>query len=238
MIEYFISFAGGVLSVVSPCVIPVLPAIFATSEGKWSSGFLIVTGMVFSFGILGFIFGFIGTFSYFKYISYVILAIFGLILLSDSFYSKFAHVSSNISSGSSMAILKMRGSSQKGIFKLISSFILGLSLGAVWSPCIGPLLGVILGLISLSANPFNGFFIMLSYGFGMASAISIFLMFGNKLAGERLVKKESTIRKFSGFLILFFLLTIITGIFDSLEIYLAEKMRFIEIIFQEFLLQF
>ncbi len=214
MIEYFISFIGGVFSVFSPCILPVLPVIFATAEGKWWKSILVVTGLVFSFGILGLIFGILG--SVFSYLSLVILFIFGLVLLFDFRISQTDALSNFF--GRRM----MRNSASS-----LYPFILGMSLGAVWSPCIGPILGAIIGLVAVSGSAVSGFFLMICYALGMAFVIAIILLTGSKLSG-RLIENQSMVNRIFGAIILIFLFLMISGVLDSFELFLSVKLESFE----------
>jgi|Deesub1362B_J571_1020462.scaffolds.fasta_scaffold00228_19 cytochrome c-type biogenesis protein len=211
MIEYVVSFIGGVLSVFSPCILPVLPVIFATSEGSWWKSILVVMGLVLSFGILGLIFGILG--SAFSYVSFIILFIFGLILLFDVKISQTADLSNYIGR-------KMIRSSASSFYP----FILGMSLGAVWSPCIGPILGAIIGLVAVSGSAVSGFLLMICYALGMALVISAILLTGSRVSG-RWVENQSMVNRIFGAIILVFLFLMISGILDSFELFLSTKLE-------------
>ncbi len=217
MIEYLISFIGGVFSVFSPCILPVLPVIFATAEGKWWRGILVVTGLVFSFGILGLVFGVLG--SIFSYASFAILFIFGLVLLFDIRISQMAGLSSYVGR-------KMIRNSASSFYP----FILGMSLGAVWSPCIGPVLGAIVALVAVSGSAVSGLFLMICYALGMAFVIAIILLTGSRLSGRfsGLVENQSAVNRIFGAIILIFLFLTISGVLDSFEVFLSLKLKPLE----------
>jgi cytochrome c-type biogenesis protein len=215
MIEYLISFLGGIFSVFSPCILPVLPLIFATAEGRWWKSVLVVLGMIFSFGILGIVFGVLGSLSGINFIAILVLFLFGVILLLDLRLPRIDSLSGLLGK----RIVKNSASS-------LYPFILGMSLGVVWSPCIGPVLGAIVALVTLSGSVFSGFFLMLSYAFGISFVVSIMLLTGSRFSSN-LVRTQPVNRIFGG-IILLFLFLMVSGTLDSFEIFLAAKLEFFE----------
>jgi cytochrome c-type biogenesis protein len=214
MIEYLISFLGGIFSVFSPCILPVLPLIFATAEGRWWKSVLVVFGMIFSFGVLGIVFGVLGSFSGIDLIAILILFFFGIILLLDLRLP-------GVDSLSGFLGNKIVRNSASSFYP----FILGMSLGVVWSPCIGPILGAVIGLVAISGSAFSGFFLMLSYAFGISFAVSVMLLAGSKFSSNF---EKIQINRIFGGIILLFLFLILSGTLDILEIFLASKLESFE----------
>ncbi|MBO8182808.1 MAG: cytochrome c biogenesis protein CcdA [Archaeoglobus sp.] len=210
---YLISFAGGVLSVFSPCILPVLPVILATAEGKWWRSILVVIGLVFSFGVLGLVFGILGSIKIVSYIAFVVLFIFGIMLVFDLQVSQFDILSGFFGR-------KMVKASTSSFYP----FVLGMSLGVIWSPCIGPILGAVIGLVAVSGSALGGTLLMLSYAFGMAVAISAILIAGSRFSGK-LIENQTTINRIFGAVILTFLFLMLSGILDFLEILLIQRLE-------------
>jgi len=217
MIEYLISFIGGFFSVFSPCILPVLPVIFATAEGKWWKSVLVVIGLVFSFGILGLFFGVLGSLGAVRYLAFFVLFVFALVLLFDLRIPRMDSLSGILGK-------KLVKSSTTPLYP----FFLGMSLGAIWSPCIGPILGAIVGLVSLSGSAFAGLLIMLSYAAGMAITIALLLFTGSKLS-DRFMENQKLIKRIFGGIVLVFLFLMISGILDSFEVFLVERLEAFEI---------
>jgi cytochrome c biogenesis protein CcdA len=221
MIEFILSFIGGIISVLSPCIIPVLPIIFATSEGDWVRSFFVVLGMVTSFGILGLVLGILGSIFFLKYAAFAVLLILGLALLFN-YTPEFRLVEMN----------RLFSYSKLSVYP----FLLGISLGAVWAPCIGPILGAIIALATINASPLSGFLIMITYGAGMSS-MTAFILFSGKKSGlfRKFSENQKTLNRIFGATILLILFLMVTGILDSFELFLIEKLGFFEEIFASYL---
>lgn len=154
------AFGAGILSVLSPCILPLLPAVLATSAGKNKLRPLaIVLGVSISFTIMGIVssaFGAIFT-AYteqLKIIAEILILIMGFALLLDislfNAFSKFPLLGKMNEEGS------------------ISGFLLGLSLGVLWIPCVGPILGSILTMVALEGDAATGALTLSIYSLGFA----------------------------------------------------------------------
>jgi cytochrome c biogenesis protein CcdA len=136
-----LGFAAGVLSILSPCVLPLVPLVLASaaSAHRWGMAAL-ATGLVVSFVAIGLFVATIGfslglTGDVFRTISAVMLMLLGLTLLSDALQARFALAVGGIgNAGNSL-------SSRLAVGGLPGQFLVGLLLGAIWSPCVGPTLG-------------------------------------------------------------------------------------------------
>jgi len=203
--EYLIAFIAGVVSIISPCVLPLLPIVFAASSGRHSRVFIIMLGIFISFGAFGVFFGFLGTLNYFKYLAYAFLLAFGIILISDNAKEKFSIFASRLISSKLVAINNA------------SPFIFGLALGLVWSPCIGPFLGSILSYAAIIGNPVKGFVMLMFYALGLATTTAIILKLGKKALKEKISKKGEILSKIAGWIIILYVVLMITGMLGELE---------------------
>lgn len=167
-----ISFAAGVLSAFSPCVIPVLTIAATTYLGRRNIA-AILAGMVASFSALAtittFVAGWAGgvTRTALYGVGGVMLVAMGLLLVVERLNRSFAMWASRLQS---TAFKTARG--RGGVFGDVA---LGLSLGAVWMPCIAPILGTVvvanIMLSALSGNAFAVFATTLTYALGLAAVI-------------------------------------------------------------------
>jgi len=136
-----LAFVAGTLSILSPCVLPILPIVLGTaaSEQKWGPVALAI-GLSVSFVAIGM---FVATIGYaigldadlFRYMTAVLIVAIGLILMLPEFQAQLAVASGPIANWADTHFGSVRGSGAS------SQFWAGLLLGAVWSPCIGPTLG-------------------------------------------------------------------------------------------------
>src|SRR5260370_19588439 len=134
-------FSAGVLSSLSPCVLPILPIVLgaAVARHRWGPAAL-AAGVALSFTGIGLFIATVG-FSLglddgvFRAVGALVLLGFGLVLLLPSLQDRFSFAANRFSSA--MAPVSA-GVSGKGLW---GQFLLGLTLGLVWSLCVGPTLG-------------------------------------------------------------------------------------------------
>ncbi len=134
-------FLAGVMSTLSPCVLPILPLVLgpAIATHRWGL-YALTAGLVVSFATVGLFVATIG-FSIgldgevFRTASAVMLALVGVVLLSGALQQRFATATSGVSNIGSRLMDRVTPSGLGG------QFLLGVLLGAVWSPCVGPTLG-------------------------------------------------------------------------------------------------
>lgn len=147
--EFVFAYAAGLLTLINPCVLPVLPIVLGTALQAGRHGPLaIAAGMSLSFVVLGM---FVATAGYavgldeqrVADIGAVLMVGFGLVLLVPRFSAGFATATAGLATRADSG---MDGIDRTG---LRGQFLGGVLLGAVWSPCIGPTLG---GAISMAAQ--------------------------------------------------------------------------------------
>ena len=155
--------AGG-LSILSPCVLPLIPLVLGTAASKGRSGpLLLAAGLVLSFvtigmfvSLIGFSIGLDGAF--FRKISALMLLVVGLVLAVPMLARRFAVAAGPVGNWMDGNL----GGSDT------SQFGVGLLLGAVWSPCTGPTLGAAALLAAQGQNLGQVALTMIAFGFGVA----------------------------------------------------------------------
>ncbi len=138
-------FVAGLLSTLSPCVLPLLPLVLgpAAAAHRWGAAAL-AAGVVLSFVAVGLFVATVG-FSigldgeWFRRVSAVLLAVMGVVLLSGTLQARFAAAGGGVSDWGSRAMARLQPAGRLG--GLGGQFAMGLLVGAVWSPCVGPTLG-------------------------------------------------------------------------------------------------
>ncbi len=155
----FLTIIAGVISVASPCVLPVLPIIVTgTTDDHKYRPLLIVLGLSIAFismGIVSTLLGaFIaGKFLYLEKTAGIIIILFGILMLFD------------INVFKKITFLNQLQSNSKGNF---SGLFLGLTLGLIWIPCIGPVLSGVLTLVASQMNLVNGIILLTFYSLGFS----------------------------------------------------------------------
>src|SRR5215831_21404685 len=135
-----LALAAGMLSVLSPCVLPILPIVLgaAASERKWGPVALAI-GLSISFVAIGL---FVATVGFavgldagvFRYVAAVLMLAVGLVLMLPGFQAQLAVASGPIANWADARFSGVRSGAS-------GQFWVGVLLGAVWSPCVGPTLG-------------------------------------------------------------------------------------------------
>ena len=163
---YGIGFAAGSLSILSPCVLPLLPILIATAASAHRRGPLaLAAGLTLSFAVLGVLLaGAVASQGFdqalFRNIAAVMLLGFGVLLLSAGLQERFAVAAAGIS-GAGQGIL-----ARVPLDGLFGQFLLGLLLGLVWIPCVGPTLGATLTLASQGQQLSQVMLVMALFGLG------------------------------------------------------------------------
>jgi cytochrome c-type biogenesis protein len=167
-----LGFLAGILSIFSPCVLPLLPLVFgaAAATHRWGIAAL-AAGLVTGFVAIGLFIGAIG-FSIgldeavFRAASAVVLAVFGLVLLSGALQARFAMATAGIGDASNRLMARVAPSGAAS--GLGGQLLLGLALGGVWSPCVGPTLGAASVLASQGKELASVAGVMIAFGLGTA----------------------------------------------------------------------
>ncbi len=162
------AFLAGVLSTLSPCVLPLLPIVLGTAVGEHRLGpAALAGGLALSFVAIGL---FIATIGYgigldtgfFRNLAALLLIAIGVVLVIPQLQTQFATAAAPISGWTEARF----GSFSTGGLK--GQFALGLLLGAVWSPCVGPTLGAASLLASQGKDLAQVGLVMTAFGVGAA----------------------------------------------------------------------
>ncbi|GGF06633.1 cytochrome C biogenesis protein CcdA [Aliidongia dinghuensis] len=167
------SFLAGVLSTLSPCVLPLLPIVLGGAVAAHRFGMVALTaGLVLSFtGIglfvatVGFSIGLDG--AVFRDASAVLLAGLGIVLLSGSLQQRFALATAGLGNEANGLMARVAPSGLGG------QLAIGVILGAVWSPCVGPTLGAASVLAAQGRDLGSVALVMMAFGLGTAVPLVI-----------------------------------------------------------------
>lgn len=210
MIEFGISsillaVGAGLASVMSPCVLPVIPIIMAGSESDDRlRPMIVVTGLSLSFmtmGAISSLFGslLIGKTRYIEIAGAVVIVIMGLMVMLDmSVFKRFYQLSS----------INVKGEGRVG------GLILGMALGVVWVPCVGPFLSSTLTMVATNGQLASGITLLGFYSLGLAIPMLILgyssQLLQNKVKG--MLKHETILRYVTGgILVAFGMYSIMAG---------------------------
>ncbi|MDQ2089877.1 cytochrome c biogenesis CcdA family protein [Marimonas arenosa] len=169
--ELLFGYAAGLLTLINPCVLPVLPIVLASAlqVSRWGPAAL-AAGMSLSFVALGFAVAAFGRAlgldeQMIAQAGAVLMIGFGLVLMVPRFGAIFATATAGVSAG---ADAQMDGLDRHS---LSGQLLGGVLLGAVWSPCVGPTLGGAISMASQGQSLAWAFAIMVSFALGVSSVI-------------------------------------------------------------------
>jgi cytochrome c biogenesis protein CcdA/thiol-disulfide isomerase/thioredoxin len=211
MLIYLLAFVGGVLTILSPCILPVLPFVFARADQPFRrSGLPLLTGMALTFSLVAIAAAFGGHWVVRlnqggRYAAMIIFLVLGATLLFPSLAE--ALTRPLVRAGS-----RLQGgpSTESSIGK---SFVLGISTGLLWAPCAGPILGLILTGAALQGPGAHSSFLLVSFALGAATSLGIALFAGNKVfsALKRSLSFEVWIRRALGVAVIMGVIAIALG---------------------------
>lgn len=216
------AFAAGSLSILSPCVLPLIPVVLGTAASKAKYGpWLLAAGLVLSFVLIGMFVSLVG-FSigvdgkFFRIISAVMLIAIGLLLAIPLLQRQFAVASGPVGNW----VDQRFGGGEAG-----GQFGIGLLLGAVWSPCVGPTLGAASLLAAQGQNLAQVAITMISFGLGVAVPLVIVGMMSREVLMRwrgRMLSSGGVVKSVLGVLFIFTGVMIISGQDKFLEAALVD----------------
>lgn len=171
-----IAFLGGMISLLSPCTLPVIPLLFAGFQGQRRHILALLAGMIVMFTLVALVATAASSWIAQatiagRCVALVVLAIAALALIFPTFAQRIAGPA--VSAGN---LLNTRSGQTRG---MISAFLAGLAVGLLWSPCAGPILGAIFSLNIAGHSAIATGALLAAYGSGCA------LMLGLLVAGGR-----------------------------------------------------
>lgn len=199
------AFLAGLATVLSPCVLPVLPAILsASASGGKGRPIGVILGLIISFvfftlALTTLVQSFGLSADALRYIAMVVIGIFGIILLFPSLSNKFAMITNSFANFGTQLQERSRYHSSG----LVSGLIIGIALGLVWTPCAGPILAAITTLVATQKVSFGVFLLTFAYSLGAALPLLIIAYGGQRvLSIPSLSKHTEGIRQVFGILMI------------------------------------
>jgi cytochrome c biogenesis protein CcdA/thiol-disulfide isomerase/thioredoxin len=212
-----LAYLGGVLTIVSPCILPVLPFVFARADRPFlQSGLPMLVGMATAFAVVATLAAVAGGWvveanQYGRAIAIALLAIFGLTLVFPNFADRLMAPLVNL--GARLSNSAQRDSDTPGSH-VLPSLLLGVATGLLWAPCAGPVLGLILTGAALKGASVGTTLLLLAYAAGAATSLALALAVGGRLfaAMKRSLGVGEWIRRGLGVAVLIAVIAIAFGL--------------------------
>ncbi|MGR3343296.1 MAG: cytochrome c biogenesis CcdA family protein [Paracoccaceae bacterium] len=169
--DFIFAYGAGLLTLINPCVLPILPIVLAASLQTSRHGpAAVAAGMSLTFVVLGIGVTVLGrslgiTAESVADAGAVLMVIFGAVLVVPVFAEKFATATAGFAARADAQI------DQVGNNGLAGQFVGGMLLGAVWSPCVGPTLGGAISLASQGESLGRVTLIMIMFAAGVSTII-------------------------------------------------------------------
>jgi cytochrome c biogenesis protein CcdA/thiol-disulfide isomerase/thioredoxin len=202
VILFLIAWLGGVLTILSPCILPVLPFVFARADRPFlKNGLPLLSGMAVTFAAIATLATVGGSWAvhanaYGRAAALVLLALFGLTLLFPALADRLTQPLVGLGDR-----LSARAGTEPGVG---SSLLLGVATGLLWAPCAGPILGLILTGAAIKGASASTTFLLLAYALGAATSLAAALLVGGRVfaAMKRSLGAGEWIRRVLGALVL------------------------------------
>ncbi len=225
MTLFLFSFFAGAVTIAGPCILPLLPIILGTSTVRQHKArpLFIILGFILSFSVFAVIFGVFGSLfgikpDTFRTIAASVIGLFGLVMIFPSMqewiFVKLQPVLQKLTPKTDLA--------DAGLW---SGFLLGTSLGIVWSPCAGPVLGSILTLIASKQDLGQAGLLLLAYSLGAGLPMLVIAYGGQAVATKvrAFAKYTGAIQRFFGVVIIFVAIGLYTGLDRDFQTAVATK---------------
>jgi cytochrome c biogenesis protein CcdA/thiol-disulfide isomerase/thioredoxin len=211
MLIYLLAFVGGVLTILSPCILPVLPFVFARADQPFRrSGLPLLAGMALTFSLVAIAAAFGGHWVVRlnqggRYAAMVVFLVLGITLLfpalAEALTRPLVRAGSRLQGGPA---------TEAGVGK---SLLLGISTGLLWAPCAGPILGLILTGAAIQGPGVRSSLLLLSFAWGAATSLGVALFAGSRVFSllKRSLSFEVWIRRGLGVAVILGVVTIALG---------------------------
>ena len=207
---FLIAFLGGLLTVLSPCILPVVPFLFAGIDRTRASILLTLGGMVLTFALISSLAvvsseWVIQANNAGRHVALVVMALFALSLISARISGWLASPFVLLGNRLDPQTRKMSGP--------LGSLMIGVATGLLWAPCAGPILGVILTGAMLQGANAQTSLLLVAYGLGSALSLGTLIFAGRGLVNRLKASIPVTgwLRRATGFAVLAAALMISTG---------------------------
>lgn len=225
--ELLLALIAGLVTILNPCVLPLVPILVASAIGRHRYGpVALALGIALSFTLFGFTiiaFGFqLGINEQaIRVGAGALLALAGLVLLVPALQARLSALVTPLTNRANAKLDRVDGAGLNG------QFLVGLVLGLVWAPCVGPTLGAAIAAASQGEGLASAFVIFLTFSLGVMLSILGFA-YGSRKALSKRAGALQTLSRIAkplfGAMLLLIGLMVVTGIDKQVEALLIDLM--------------
>jgi len=217
MILLLLAWLGGVLTIVSPCILPILPFVFARADKPFiRSGLPMLAGMALTFALVATLAAVGGGWAvrvnqYGRWIALALMAFFGLTLLLPSLADRLTRPLVALGGRLSRSADAREAAGGSTVW---ASALLGVATGLLWAPCAGPVLGLILTGAALQGANVQTTLLLAAFAAGAATSLALALLVGGKVFDgmKRALGVSEWVRRGAGAVILIAVAAIALGV--------------------------
>jgi len=209
---------AGVVTVLSPCILPILPILLSRSLQSDTYGpIALVAGLVSGFALTGSLIGITASYltelvNILRYAAIALLLFLGLLtILPQWSYRLFSYLPTN------------KWVKETKNLGLLGEFLLGSQLGLLWTPCAGPVLAAILVLAVVNHQIVGAFSLLIAYGVGAAIPL-LGIAYGGRAFSKHLLKLRPhslLLQRLGGLVIILTAIAILLGWDQQIQLWLA-----------------
>jgi len=211
MLIFLLAYLGGLLTIFSPCVLPVLPFVFLRADQSFRrSGLPILLGMALTFALLASLATIGGAWlievnQYGRYAAMLLLLLLGMALIFPAWSERLMRPF--VAIGGRLQQRADQHSSIKG------SLLLGVAVGFLWAPCAGPILGLVLAGAALNGANLYSASLLLAFAAGAATSLGVALLASGRVISwmKRNLSIEEWLRRGLGILVVVGIVVIALG---------------------------
>ncbi|HUP67030.1 MAG TPA: cytochrome c biogenesis protein DipZ [Sphingomicrobium sp.] len=180
MLIILLAYLGGILTILSPCILPVLPFVFARADRSFMRSTLpLLAGMAGTFAIVATLAAVGGGWAIRanaigRWAALLLLALFGIALVFPSISDRMTRPLVALGS----RLTERQPGEKESVW---SSALLGVATGLLWAPCAGPILGIIFTAAALQGASAGTTLLLLAYALGAATSLALALLVGGKV---------------------------------------------------------
>jgi len=223
--SYGLGLLAGVLSTLSPCVLPIVPILIGSAVNAHRHAPLALAGgLALSYAMVGTALAWAGASlgidtTLFRGVGAAVLGLLGVVLMSSALQQRFASLTAGLGDAGNHLLARVQ------LDGLTGRFVVGLVLGLVWSPCVGPTLGAAIVLASQGTSLAQAGLMMAVFGGGAALPLVVLAYVSRSAMGRtrsRLLHAGKAGKVLLGTIMVALAVLILTGADRPMEAWLVE----------------